>query len=158
MSPPAAAAGEGARPATEADLPRILELHRLATADLRSEKGGEVWAATAGRDGEPDLRLGRDDVAVFAGVYDDAVVGYARIEKRPLADGTALAILTDIFVEPDARGVGIGEALLDTAIAWAREAGCRGIDSVALPGMRHTKNFFEAAGLVARAIIVHRSL
>ena len=117
-----------------------------------------MWAATTGRDGEPDLRLGTDDVAVLAGTYDEIVVGYARIERRPLADGTALAVLTDIFVEPEARGVGIGEALLDAAIAWARQAGCRGIDSVALPGMRATKNFFEAAGLVARAITVHRSL
>jgi hypothetical protein len=33
-----------------------------------------------------------------------------------------------------------------------------GIDAVALPGMRETKNFFEAAGLVARAIVVHKAL
>ena len=36
--------------------------------------------------------------------------------------------------------------------------GCFGVDSLALPGDRHTKNFFESFGLVARAIIVHRSL
>jgi hypothetical protein len=32
------------------------------------------------------------------------------------------------------------------------------VDSLALPGDRHTKNFFEAFGLVARAIVVHKTL
>ena len=42
-------------------------------------------------------------------------------------------------------------------IAWAHEAGAVGIDALALPGDRATKNFFETAGLTARAILVHRS-
>ncbi|NIR35956.1 MAG: hypothetical protein GWN79_05560 [Actinobacteria bacterium] len=46
------------------------------------------------------------------------------------------------------------EAVLD----WARTRGCEGIDSLALPGDRHTKNFFETFGLVARALRVHRAL
>jgi GNAT superfamily N-acetyltransferase len=153
-----ASVGEGARPATAADLVRVTELHRSATAELRAQKGGEVWAATTGRNGEPDLRLEADDLHVLVGMFEEAVVGYARVERRALPDGGALAVLTDIYVEPEARGVGVGEALLDEAIAWAREVGCRGIDSTALPGMRDTKNFFEAAGLVARAITVHRRL
>jgi hypothetical protein len=32
------------------------------------------------------------------------------------------------------------------------------MDSLALPGDRATKNFFESFGLKARAIVVHRSL
>ena len=44
------------------------------------------------------------------------------------------------------------------AIAWATERGCFGIESMALPGNRETKNFFERFGLVARAIVVHRAL
>jgi GNAT superfamily N-acetyltransferase len=150
---------EEARRATAEDLPAIVDLHRAATAELRQEKGGEMWAATTGRDGEPDLRVDDDDdLLVLAGTFAGIVVGYARAERQVLPDGSALAVLTDVYVEPAAREVGIGEALLDAAIAWARERGCRGVDSIALPGMRDTKNFFEAAGLVARAIVVHRSL
>jgi hypothetical protein len=48
--------------------------------------------------------------------------------------------------------------MVDVMIAWATAAGCRGIDAIALPGARDTKNFFERMGLVARAIIVHRRL
>jgi hypothetical protein len=40
----------------------------------------------------------------------------------------------------------------------AEEAGCFGLDALVLPGNRATKNFFEASGLTARAIVVHRSL
>jgi hypothetical protein len=47
---------------------------------------------------------------------------------------------------------------MDHVVAWCRAAGCFGIDSLALPGDRSTKNFFESFGLVARAIVVHRSL
>ena len=48
--------------------------------------------------------------------------------------------------------------MIEAVESWARAAGCIGIDSLALPGDRATKNFFEAAGLIARAIVVHRSL
>ena len=40
----------------------------------------------------------------------------------------------------------------------AKERGALAIQSVALPGDRATKNFFETHGMVARAIIVHRWL
>ena len=149
---------EEARRATVEDLPAILDLYLAATAELRAEKGGEVWAATTDRDGDPDLDLADDDLLVLAGTFGGVVVGYARVERHDLPDGSALAVLTDVYVEPAAREVGLGEALLDAAIAWAHDRGCRGIDSIALPGMRATKNFFEAAGLVARAITVHRRL
>ena len=43
-------------------------------------------------------------------------------------------------------------------MAWAKRWGCIGVDSLALPGDRDTKNFFETHGLVARAITVHRTL
>jgi hypothetical protein len=43
-------------------------------------------------------------------------------------------------------------------VAHASDAGAIGIDALALPGDRATKNFFETFGLKARAIVVHRSL
>ena len=56
----------------------------------------------------------------------------------------------------DAYRVGAGK--LDEVLAWCTERGCRGVDALALPGNRETKNFFETAGLVARAIVVHKRL
>jgi hypothetical protein len=52
----------------------------------------------------------------------------------------------------------VGEAMMDQIVAWCEKHGCVGVDAIALPGNRHTKNFFETFGLVARAIVVHRPL
>ena len=74
------------------------------------------------------------------------------------SDGGRLAVVTDLYVEPEARGVGLGEAIMNHLVAWATDEGCFGVDSQALPGDRHTKNFFESFGLVARSLVVHRDL
>ena len=153
---------EAVRPASSDDLPRIAELARVAIAELRSTKGGEVWARREARREPIDDSLAADlanaNAIVLVGAIDDAVIGYAVAVIEDLPDGSGLARLTDVYVESEARGVGVGELLLDAVVAWATERGCSGIDSLALPGHRETKNFFESFGLVARAIVVHRPL
>ena len=94
----------------------------------------------------------------MVGTVDGAVVGYGVIRLVALHDGAVLGRVTDIYVTPEARGVGVGEAMMDELLDWARGRGCVGVDSLALPGDRDTKNFFETHGLVARAITVHRAL
>jgi GNAT superfamily N-acetyltransferase len=59
---------------------------------------------------------------------------------------------------PDARSVGVGEALMDLIVAWCEQRRCVGIDAHALPGNRATKNFFETFGFKARLLTVHRPL
>jgi ribosomal protein S18 acetylase RimI-like enzyme len=153
---------EAARPASSDDLPRIADLARAAIAELRATKGGEVWARREARQEPIDDSLAVDlantDAIVLVGAIDDAVIGYAVAVIERLSDNGELARLTDGYVEPEARGVGVGEMLLDAVVAWATERRCTGIDSLALPGNRETKNFFESFGLVARAIVVHRPL
>jgi len=153
---------EAARPATNDDVNRIAELARIAIAELAATKGGTVWARREGRNEpvEESIRaeIADDAALTLVGTIDDVVVGYAIAIVEVLPDEGRLARLTDLYVEPDGREVGVGELLLDRVLAWATEARCFGIDSIALPGNRETKNFFESAGMVARAIIVHRSL
>lgn len=146
---------EAVRPAAAADGPAVEALFRAATEELRGERGGELWARQNRRAAGPAFP---DGGRVLVGTIDDQVVGYAAVHAEALDGGGELAVLTDVYVEPDARGVSIGELLLAEAIEWARQRGCVGVDAVALPGMRATKNFFEAAGLVARAIVVHKPL
>ena len=59
---------------------------------------------------------------------------------------------------PGARSVGVGEAMADDIVAFCATRRCTGIDAVALPGHRATKNFFEEGGFTARAIVMHRAL
>jgi len=151
---------EASRPATDDDLPRLAELALLAIAELTPMKGGDVWADREAR-GEPlDENLKRAFVdpatRVLCGTIDGAVIGYAVVRIEPLRDGGRLGVLEDIFVELEAREVGVGEALVDDVINWCRQAGCIGIDSFALPGNRQTKNFFETFGFTARMLVVHK--
>ncbi len=156
---------EAVRSATRDDLGALAVLARAAIAELAPTKGGGVWARREGRAEPLDESLVRsldesetDDAVVLVGTIDDVVVGYAVASVEVVADGGKLARLTDLYVEPEAREVGIGELLLDSVLRWAQARGCFGIDSIVLPGNRETKNFFETAGMVARAIIVHRRL
>ena len=155
-------AEEACRPATPADLPRLAELAALATEQQRAQKGGAMWARTDARtppfDDRLAVELASETHLVLLGTLDGFPLGYAVARVDTLADGGRLGVLTDLYVEPSGREVGIGEALMDGVVDWCRSRDCFGIDSVALPGDRHTKNFFERSGLVARAIVVHRSL
>lgn len=157
-----AAAEEGCRPATAADLPRLAELAAAAVEELRGGRGGAVWARQAARQPpfEDDLarQLQADDHLVLVGTVDGTAMGYgvARVEEQ--RDHGLLGVVTDLYTEPGCRELGIGEVTMQSLVDWCTERGCFGVDSLALPGDRHTKNFFESFGLVARAIIVHRSL
>ena len=153
---------EGCRPATADDLPRLAELASLAIEELRPGRGGEVWARHMARQApfEPLLaeQLADTDHRVLVGTVDDVVVGYGVACVEALPDGGRLGVVTDLYSEPEAREIGLGELMMEDLVGWCRERGCFGVDSLALPGDRHTKNFFESFGLVARALIVHRPL
>jgi GNAT superfamily N-acetyltransferase len=153
---------EGCRPATDDDLPRLADLARLAIAELTPMKGGDVWAERDGRGDPLDESLKRaladPETRVLCGTIDEAVIGYAVVHLEALRDGGRIGVLEDIFVEAEAREVGVGEALLTDVTEWCRAAGCIGIDSFALPGNRSTKNFFETFGFTARMIVVHKWL
>lgn len=79
------------------------------------------------------------------------------VARHEVVSDKRLALIEELYTEPEARGVGVGRRLIQAVELWARATGCIGIESMALPGDRDTKNFFEAAGLIARAIVVHRS-
>ena len=49
----------------------------------------------------------------------------------------------------------MAEAVIESLRSWCRDAGCFGVDALALPGNRQAKNFFEAHGFVARSLTMH---
>ncbi len=107
---------EGCRPATDDDLPRLAELARLGIDELLPMKGGDVFVAREAR-GEPleaslKAALADPDTRVLCGTIDDAVIGYAVARLEDLRDGGRMGVVDDIFVEIEAREVGVGEAML----------------------------------------------
>ena len=150
------------RSATEDDLAFVASSHRLAHVAIQDARGGELETLLNGRQ-EPiedswSLYLSAGEQALLIGELDGVSVGYCALEHLQLVDQTSIAMISELWVHPDARGVGVGAALMHHIEATAHEWGARGLDSRALPGDRTTKNFFESFGLVARSIHVHRTL
>lgn len=148
------------RPAEPCDLPVLERLYRM----LEEEMTGlhEMWPVSDGL-AEPvaaslAAALEDRDTIVLLGSYDSVPFGFllARLEPLlPQADGERIGSIRLVFVDPEAREVGIGEALRDEAVARMRRSGARRFDAHVLPGHRLAKNFFEAGGFSARSIVMH---
>ena len=153
---------EGARPATPDDVPRLAELNRMALAELAELRGGRVFVAREAR-AEPleellGAALADPATRIIAGTIDGALIGYAVAHLETLRDGTRLGVITDIYVEPEGRGVAVGECMMNALLEWFIENGCAGADAYALPGDRSTKNFFEGSGFSARLLVMHHKM
>jgi GNAT superfamily N-acetyltransferase len=151
-----------ARRATGHDLGELRRLVSACVAGLEGQRGARQWLATAAPAPPAEaaeLEAEAPNLPVwFAGCIDDAPVGIALAQPRSWPDGSLVLEIRLLYVEPDARDVGVGEALVDRAIELATALGAVAVESTALPGDRELKNLFERYGLVARAIIVHKVL
>ncbi len=156
---------EGTRPARREDADRCGALCRSALEEVQRARGGALFvrretgliAKALLRPGGLDRLLSDPRRRVVLGTVDDSVVGMA-IGRLDEVGETRLGIIDACYVEPAARGVGVGTALLDSVVTWFGASGCRGVDISALPGDRATKNLLEASGFKARLITMHRTL
>ncbi|MFN0027311.1 MAG: N-acetyltransferase family protein [Acidimicrobiales bacterium] len=152
---------ESTRPAEPQDIDRLLELAGLAREELLLERGGTLWAERESpvhpRRVELLDAMTDTDRLLVLGCVEEYPAGFGLIGQQTLRNGDKLAVVSDIYVEPGFRGVSVGEAVMTDLMAWARDRGCIGVDSLVLPGMRDSKNFFERFTLKARALIVHHS-
>jgi|HigsolmetaAR202D_1030399.scaffolds.fasta_scaffold50353_1 GNAT superfamily N-acetyltransferase len=145
------------RRAEARDAGPLAALEAEARAALVDARGGQRWLEEHPEIGErwPE-RIAAQPVfvaeleAADGGTLD---VGYLVLELRG-----DVAHIDQVYVTPDARELGFGDALLEAAVAAARDAGARVIEGHALPGDRDTKNLFERAGITARLITVSRRL
>jgi GNAT superfamily N-acetyltransferase len=156
---------EGVREATGADAPRLLELAAELVEALASRRGGPLLLGPdrrLPRDGDDPAAMvdliGRSDSLVVAGTLGGVVMGFAVCHYRDVGADHRRGVLDACYVEPEARGVGLGRLLLDASMAWLEESGCHGVDGTALPGDREAKNFFESAGFKARLLTMHREI
>ena len=139
--------------ADDGDVAQLELLEREAREALVGQRGGDRWLVEHPAVGAHWLERcsGAD---VWVAHIDDVVVGYMVAEL-----GEDLIVRIDqVWVSPLAREVGFGDALLEHAIASARERGAIGVEGESLPGDRQTKNLYERAGIVARLITTYRDL
>jgi len=153
---------EAVRAATPEDLPAIAGLVEGLRAELTPMRGGRLWSVREARDGPPEEVYGAlltdPQACVVVGTIDDVVIGFGVAAVETLADAGRLGVVSELFVDPEARAVGVGEAMLEALVAFCTKEGCVGVDALALPGHRAAKNFFEESGFTARAIVMHHAL
>ena len=144
---------EGARAALPDEVERVVELASEGRAALADERGGALHLMTNPSLEEIgqvfDAALDDQDQTLLVGTYTGVIVGYALVRSRPVRGEERLGVVDELYVEPDARQVGVGAALLAATLEWCEEQRCLGVDAVALPGDRATKNFFESFHHVA---------
>jgi ribosomal protein S18 acetylase RimI-like enzyme len=148
------------RIATAADLEDLVGLYR----DLEHEQAAlrPLWPIADGLSEPVDqafLDIMTDDESMLViGELDDVPLGFGwcRAEDLlPQANGERVAVVRLIHTEFDARGVGIGEAMVSMLLEEYRSRGFRYFDARVSPGHRNAKNFFEANGFSARLIVMH---
>ena len=87
---------------------------------------------------------------------DGRILGLAELSLRPYAEGcrsTPVAYLEGWFVLPEARGHGVGRALVVAAETWGRSQGCTEFASDTSPdndvsAAAHQSLGFDDAGMV----------
>ena len=141
------------RPAHAHDASALAALERDARAALVDLRGGPQLLAEEPPVADWAAFVADDRVEVLVGTLDEHVVAYLEL----VLDG-ATAIVRQVYVEPEARELGLGDELLATALDTARQRGCAALQGTALPGDRLTKNLYERAGITTRKLTVWTAL
>jgi GNAT superfamily N-acetyltransferase len=150
---------ELARPATRSDRAACRALLDDAFSAASAMRGGPALLGAM----TPESLVARwadpAGARLLVGEYEGAVVGVLGATVAPAREGLATRAMVECcYVEPMARGVGVGSALMASAVEWATSQGCAEVDALALPGDRSTKQRLEAAGFTARLLTLSRRL
>jgi len=144
-----------ARPVAADEAGAVARLRTEALSEVAALRGGVLYAE---RDAPALPDAGDPDRPLWVGLVADAVVGYLGARVEDLPGGRHLGVVDAIYVDPACRAVGVGEAMMAAALDWFRARACVGVDAVALPGARATKNFFEESGFTSRLLLMHHPL
>lgn len=131
---------------------------------LRSALWPEIPAASAEEEAHAWLALPGAAVLVAVEAEGDAgLAGFAEVGERPYADGcdtSPVAYLEGWYVNLARRGRGVGRALIEAAVQWARERGYREMGSDALLEEVGSQRAHERVGFeeVERAVRYRRTL
>jgi L-amino acid N-acyltransferase YncA len=153
---------EFVRDATADDVAICSDLYRLCITESDGTRGAEMFAV---RESLPEpiephfeAALADPNSFVYVGGIDDSVLGFALAHFETVRSGANHVVIDAIFVEQEARAVGIGELLMEKVVEWSREKRASSVDAFALPGDRDTKNFFEMSGFTARLLTMHHKI
>lgn len=130
------------RPVTRADVPRVVELVRTVLAEFGLEFG-------VGSPTDEQIEQLPDSYTECGGIFwvaekDGEFIGTCGV--YPL--GSRVFELRKMYLRPAARGLGIGQRLLDESIAFARERGGSMLVLDTVDGMHGAIRLYERNGFV----------
>lgn len=110
------------RPAKAADTPDVVRLMK----QLEGFAHGEVGPGVEGRF---KFMLTLSNFNVCVAQDDDQVIGLITASLRPtLWHAGPVALIDELIVDQTARGQGVGKALIDAIVVWARKRGASEIE------------------------------
>jgi GNAT superfamily N-acetyltransferase len=68
--------------------------------------------------------LADDTIHALCARDGDTVVGITHFFRHPSTSGQDVCYLQDLFTAPEARGRGVGRALIEAVTAWAKQHNC----------------------------------
>lgn len=146
------------RPATEADLPQILDIHNDAIRRLDA-----IWSEAeetlADREAWLDDR-NANGFAVFVAEEDGRILGHASYGTYRSRSGYRKTIEHSIYLRDEAQGRGVGKALMRALIDDAKAKGFHlmvaVIDAKNEASIRfHTRHGFEMLGVLPQSGFKH---
>ncbi len=138
------------RRATEADLPRAIELLALGAvpgAPPRSAEAPDQIGPYRSALREIDAAGG----AVLVAVLGSEVTGVCQllVFRHLQARGGLCAELESVHVHPEHRATGVGSALVREAVEWARALGCYRVQLTSNAVREDAHRFYERLGFTA---------
>ena len=127
-------------------LAQVLEVHHNARPDI-FKSGAKKYT-----DDELDAILADDTRPIFVAEEDGEVLGYAfcifvrHIDDNILTDVKTLYI-DDLCVDENIRGKGIGRALYNYVVDFAKESGCYNVTLNVWADNKPALAFYESIGL-----------
>ncbi len=135
------------RTALNQDSVRVAELRDSLRKTVQEFRGGALlWEE---RHKRPDM----NNTTVYVADLNGFLVGFMVLCLRE----SELEIF-EVHVDSGFRGIGVGDALIEAAIAVAIDQGASALRAEALPGDRDTKNLFERAGLISQRLMMRKQL
>lgn len=126
--------------ATPADFEAVLPLLQRFFA----EEGFDTPRAQIGE--ELGELLGASDSAVFLARLGSRPVGVATVTTSRGIEFGISAELEDLYVVPEARAAGVGNALIGAVKDWCRSQGCRLVAVIVTPEGQAAHNLVEYYG------------
>ena len=138
------------RPVKEDDFPALMEMftqlnryfYRVGYRLPEPDNVGQVWLDSFRR------TLGRFS-NVFVAEIDGRVVGFmlCRLKRVPAhMGGVVVGELSDMWVIPEARRLGVGEKLSRLALDWLREEGAHSVEIQILKDNEASWKLYERLG------------